>query len=173
MGDRATGFRGLININGRLWDVLRKSIVRQVAIAQRVRLDHVISRGCRQRQMTQLPFHGILPPPLWITLRLLGCFGTAGQTPVVLFLWSKVIGNVPFIEKNDGRLDRTEDRERGVVSPYLSNGKYSSPVSLTSVFEKRIGRSSTTIVFSFNWNPQIKIGYVPRVIIFRRYIVFS
>lgn len=47
------------------------------------------------------------------------------------------------------------------------------PVSLTSVFEKRIGRSSTTIVFSFNWNPQIKIGYVPRVIIFRRYIVFS
>lgn len=38
--------------------VLRKWIVREVAIAQRVRLDHVISRGCRQRQMTQLPFHG-------------------------------------------------------------------------------------------------------------------
>ena len=32
--------------------------------------------------------------------RLLRCFGTASQTPVVLFLWSKVIGNVPFIEKN-------------------------------------------------------------------------
>lgn len=141
MGDRATGFRGLININGRLWGVLRKSIVRQVAIAQRVRLDHVISRGCRQRQMTQLPFHGILPPPLWITLRLLGCFGTAGQTPVVLFLWSKVIGNVPF-EKNDGRLDRTEDRERGVVSPYLSNGKYSSP----RVVNERIRETNRQIV---------------------------
>lgn len=141
MGDRATGFRGLININGRLWGVLRKSIVRQVAIAQRVRLDHVISRGCRQRQMTQLPFHGILPPPLWITLRLLGCFGTAGQTPVVLFLWSKVIGNVPFIEKN-GRLDRTEDRERGVVSPYLSNGKYSSP----RVVNERIRETNRQIV---------------------------
>lgn len=144
MGDRATGFRGLININGRLWGVLRKSIVRQVAIAQRVRLDHVISRGCRQRQMTQLPFHGILPPPLWITLRLLGCFGTAGQTPVVLFLWSKVIGNVPFIEKNDGRLDRTEDRERRgeVVSPYLSNGKYSSP----RVVNERIRETNRQIV---------------------------
>lgn len=54
------------------------------------------------------------------------------------------------------------------------DGKYSfALLSLTSVLEERIGRSPTTIVLSFNWNPQIKIGYVPRAIIFRRYIVFS
>lgn len=56
MGDRATGFWDRIKRS--IVGVLRKWIVREVAIAQRVRLDHVISRGCRQRQMTQLPFHG-------------------------------------------------------------------------------------------------------------------
>lgn len=63
---------------------------------------------------------------------------------MVLFLWSKVIGNVPFIEKNDGRLDRTEDRERRgeVVSPYLSNGKYSSP----RVVNERIRETNRQIV---------------------------
>lgn len=152
--------------------VLRKSIVRQVAIAQRVRLDHVISRGCRQRQMTQLPFHGILPPPLWITLRLLGCFGTAAKLPwyfsfgrrsSVMFLLSK--------RTMAGLIERRIERGGSYRVCLMENTLL--PVSLTSVFEKRIGRSSTTIVFSFNWNPQIKIGYVPRVIIFRRYIVFS
>lgn len=69
-------------------------------------------------------------------------FWDRGQTPVVLFLWSKVIGNVPFIEKNDGRLDRTEDRERGIVSPYLSNGKYSSP----RVVNERIRETNRQIV---------------------------
>lgn len=45
---------------------------------------------------------------------------------MVLFLRSKVIGNVPFIEKNDGKLDRMErERERRrVVSRRSSNGKY-------------------------------------------------
>lgn len=152
-------FRDRININGGLWGVLRKSIVRQVAIARRVRLDHVISRGCRQRQMTQLPFHGILPPPLWITLH--ACFDVLG--PRVKLPWYFSFGrrsSVMFLlsKRTVARLD----------------GKYSfALLSLTSVLEERIGRSATTIVLSFNWNPQIKIGYVPRAIIFRRYIVFS
>lgn len=43
---------------------------------------------------------------------------------MVLFLRSKVIGNVPFIEKNDGKLDRMERERRRVVSKRSSNGKY-------------------------------------------------
>lgn len=35
-----------------LWGRTAESIVHKVAITERVRLDHVISRGCRRRQMT-------------------------------------------------------------------------------------------------------------------------
>lgn len=79
--------------------VLRKSIVHEVAITQRVRLDHVISRGCRQRQMTQLPFRGCSSS--FDHAMLTSTFWDRGSTPEVLFLRSKVIGNVRFIEKND------------------------------------------------------------------------
>lgn len=104
-------------LNGGLWGVLRKSIVREVAIARRARLDHVISRGCRQRQMTQLPFHGILPPPLWITLRLLGRFGTASQLPWY-FSFGRRSSVMLLLSKREVE-DRMEDRE----GSRSSNGK--------------------------------------------------
>ena len=92
----------LAHIKSSIVAVLRKSIVHEVAITQRVRLDHVISRGCRQRQMTQLPFHGCsaaldraAPPMFW----------DGGSTPAVLFLRSKVIGNARFVEKKERKND--------------------------------------------------------------------
>lgn len=38
---------------------------------------------------------------------------------MVLFLRSKVIGNVPFIEKNDGKLDRMEREEEGRIEAFV------------------------------------------------------
>lgn len=47
-----------------------------------------------------------------------------------------------------------------------------SPVSLTRAYSRNGSADRTTIVSSFNWNLQIKIGYVPRVIIFRSVILY-
>lgn len=75
--------------------VRRKSIVHEVAIAQSVRLDHVISRGCRQRQMTQLPHRRCSLDHAMLTWM----FCDRDSIPGLLFLRSKVIGNVRFIEQ--------------------------------------------------------------------------
>lgn len=95
-------------------------------------------------------------PPFWITLRLLGCFGTASKLPWYFSFARR--SSVMFLLSKKMMASWIEWRERGggsYRSVRLMENTAFLAVSLTTRNES--AHRTTIIALSFNWNPKLKL----------------